>query len=166
MHGSLPTSLRGVALDIRAHQACEREHSKVWGTPRIEEGAQESWGTLINCKGIYFKETIQGKGKGNQGKEVHQGKGRLSLRLAGTSLRDSITSLRRSLDCIRFLVYLLVVAFALRSPYICIYLSYWFSPLGFFHGHVDQKHLCTFVMVCLVLLAVLVVKDPRGYSMF
>jgi hypothetical protein len=48
-----------------------------------------------------------------------------------------------------------------------IYLSlYWFSPWGFFQGHVDQKHLCTFVMVCLVLSAVLVVKDPRGYLMF
>jgi hypothetical protein len=126
MHVSFHTSLRGGAIEIRAHQACERGCSKVGGTPRIEEGAQESWGALINCKGIYFKATIQGKGKGKQGKEVHQGKGRLGLRLASTSLRDSITSLRRSLDCIRFLVYLPVVAFALRSPYICIYLSYWF----------------------------------------
>jgi hypothetical protein len=63
-------------------------------------------------------------------------------------------------------MYLLVVAFSLRSPYICIYLSYWFSPWGFFQGHVDQKHLCTFVMVFLVLLVVLVVKDPKGNLMF
>ena len=101
MHVSFHTSLRGGAIEIRAHQACERGCSKVGGTPRIEEGAQESWGALINCKGIYFKATIQGKVKGKQGKEAHQGKGHLGLRLAGTSLRGSITSLRRSLDCIR-----------------------------------------------------------------
>jgi hypothetical protein len=52
------------------------------------------------------------------------------------------------------------------SIYIYNFLSYWFSPWGFFEGHVDQKHLCTFVMVYLVLSAVLVVKDRRGYLMF
>jgi hypothetical protein len=48
-------------------------------------------------------------------------------------LRDSFTSLRRSLDCIRFLVYLLVVAFALRSPYIYLSLLLVF-PMGVFPG--------------------------------
>ena len=145
MHVSLHTSLRGGALETSAHLVCERGHSKVGGAPRIEEGAQVSWGALINCKGIYFKATIQGKGKGKQGKEVHQGKGRLGLRLASTSLRDSITSLRRSFDCIRFLVYLLVVAFSLRSP---IYIS--ISLTGFPHGSFSRvmltKNTCTFVM--------------------
>jgi hypothetical protein len=65
MHERFHTSLRGGALEIRVHQAYERGCSKVGGTTRIEEGTQESWGTLIKCKGFYFKETIQGKQKGN-----------------------------------------------------------------------------------------------------
>jgi hypothetical protein len=66
-------------------------------------------------------------------KGAHQGKGRLVLRLAGTSLRNSITSLRISLDCIKFPVYLLVVAFAFRSPYIYLSLLLVF-PMGVFPG--------------------------------
>jgi hypothetical protein len=35
--------------------------------------------------------------------------------------------------------------FALRSSYIYISPN-WFSPWGFFQGHVDQKLMCSFVM--------------------
>jgi hypothetical protein len=45
-------------------------------------------------------------------------------------------------------------------------LSYWFSPWGFFQGHVDQKHLCKIVMVCLFTFSIVGVKDPRGYFLF
>jgi hypothetical protein len=79
-------------------------------------------------------------------KRAHQGKGHILQGLVGTSLRDSVTSLRISLDCIRFLVYLLVVTFALRSQ-IYIYLSNWFSPWGGFSRVMLTKNMmCSFVM--------------------
>jgi hypothetical protein len=85
-------------------------------------------------------------------KRAHQGKGRILQGLAGTSLRDSITSLRISLDCIRFLVYLLVVAFALRSP---LYIS--ISLTGFPHGGFSRvmltKNLCVHLS-CLLSISV------------
>jgi hypothetical protein len=58
---------------------------------------------------------------------------------------------------------LLYSCFEISNIYLSLLLV---SPMGFFQGHVDQKHLCTFVMVCLLLSAIGVVKILRGYLMF
>jgi hypothetical protein len=118
-------------LERRAHLVCEKGALQGWGRTKDKGRAHKRFGAHSSKQGLTLQ--ARGKGKGKQGKEAHQGKGRLVLRLAGTSLRNSITSLRISLDCIRFLVYLLVVAFAFRSPYIYISLLLVF-PMGVFPG--------------------------------
>jgi hypothetical protein len=82
-------------------------------------------------------------------KGAHQGKGRLVLRLAGTSFEELHYKLEDKLGLYQVPCVFTCCSICFEISIYISYLSYWFSPWGFFQGHVDQKHLCTFVMVCL-----------------
>jgi hypothetical protein len=74
-------------------------------------------------------------------------------------------SLRGASFCIRFLCIFSLLLYLLEIS-IIKFLFYWFSPWGFFQGHVDQKYMCKNLVVCLFLYQHLGVKILEEYFMF
>jgi hypothetical protein len=67
--------------------------------------------------------------------------------------------------CIRFLCVISLLLYLLEIS-IIKFLFYWFSPWGFFQGHVDQKYMCKNLVVCLFPYQHLVEKIYRSILCF
>jgi hypothetical protein len=96
------------------------------------------------------KKQRQSQGLAKRGGRT-KAKGAFVLRLAGTSFEELHYKLEDKLGLYQVPCVFTCCSICFEISIYISYLSYWFSPWGFFQGHVDQKHLCTFVMVCLLL---------------
>jgi hypothetical protein len=78
-------------------------------------------------------------------KRAHQGKGHILQGLAGTSFEELHYKLEDKLGLYQVPCVFTCCSICFQISNIYIYLSHWFSPWGFFQGHVDQKLL---VYIC------------------
>jgi hypothetical protein len=109
--------------------------------------------------GAIFKESRQSKERGANIQEGHKSQG-------GRKSQGTVKlSLRGASFCIRFLCIISLLLYFLEIS-IIKFLFYWFSPWGFFQGHVDQKYMCKNLVVCLFLYQHLGVKILEEYFVF